>query len=467
MSTPSRPSSHQVPRGLRLARLAALLGALAPSAGAQQELARAGWVSPGARWVLRHPGAAPSAPLLDVAYDAARERAVAYSGAGRETWLWDGVHWTRALAGAGPRADRGAMAYDPARELVVLQTPNDGTWEWDGASWARVAPAWSTPPHEIVSMAYDPSRGLCVLHAAAPDQRDEIWEWDGLAWSRSPQAPAPTDTGLEGELAYDEARGVLVLVKAPCGGTWELDAAGWQQRSSEPNLFAQVAAAWDPGRGRVVAVFSGCWPCPCVPGPHGCGCGPPHSFAHTRAWDGQDWSFVVEPLYAPWLQCALDHLVYVEPAKRLLGVRWELVEDSHGEGQGNSESAVLDLAADRWLAAGDAGPHPAAVPSGTTFDAVVVGPPLQAFLLLAGSPASSSAPFGCFGIPGVGGLAHGERGLRVIHAARLGLDGESHFPVPLPDHAGGLHVGLQALVLQDVGAPCPATLSGAFHLSLQ
>ncbi|MFY9342582.1 MAG: kelch repeat-containing protein, partial [Planctomycetota bacterium] len=99
-----------------------------------------------------------------------------------------------------------AMAYDSARQRVVLFGGNSNgqwpagalgdTWEWDGYSWEQKLPAASPAPRAHGAMAFDASRGVCVLFGGTLQPGTglgETWEWNGVTWTqRSPSvSPSP------------------------------------------------------------------------------------------------------------------------------------------------------------------------------------------------------------------------------------------------------------------------------------
>ncbi len=142
-----------------------------------------------------------------------------------------------------------AMAYHAARGITVLfggysdeggeETPQGDTWGWDGHTWALLAgPDGGPSPRERSAMAYDPARGVVVLFGGALEaggehiKRGDTWEWDG-SWRRVSgqelQAPSPRYGHL---MAYSTGRGVTVLVGEvndddPDGGTWGWDGTSW------------------------------------------------------------------------------------------------------------------------------------------------------------------------------------------------------------------------------------------------
>jgi hypothetical protein len=164
------------------------------------------------------PGSAATRATFAIGYDEARGLLVYALSSG--TWSWDGRAWTASPAGldaaeAGPAA---RLVYDRARAQLVY-VGGRSTWTWDGASWR---------PHEqpaIASgtVAYDPVRETVVLvreDASACDRaacRTTTWTWDSRSWTRrpveggGPALPLSRSGASDPPMAFDEARGVMVL----------------------------------------------------------------------------------------------------------------------------------------------------------------------------------------------------------------------------------------------------------------
>lgn len=254
-----------------------------------------------------------------MAYDAQRQRLVVYGGRREsslpadylgDTWEWDGQRWElRSTAAPSPRSDA-AMAYDPVRGVIVLNggSPSNGsfvgdTWEWDGERWREVLVP-GPPARFNAAMAFDPARGVCSLvsgwgAAESPHLHRDMWEWNGAQWSSRTltfgaehhtlasdtlrsriwlwsrdvnfnywngvawaSLPGPGATSYsDGELAFDSARGVLVLhtrrtsnPSMPPWDTWEWN-EGWALRSTTgPDLASGFAVAYDAARHETVAL---------------------------------------------------------------------------------------------------------------------------------------------------------------------------------------------------------------------
>jgi YVTN family beta-propeller protein len=212
-----------------------------------------------------------------MAYDSARGRAVIFGGYDNsirynDTWEYDGTAWT-----AGPAAPPGltprwgyAMAYDSARARVVLFGGVDGsisyndTWEYDGTVWSAgpTAPPGLTR-RQYSAMAYDSARGRIVLFGGSSDgsiSYDDTWEYDGTAWTAGPAAPPGLTPRLAHSMAYDSARGRIVLFGGSfLNDTWEYDGIIWMPGpAAPPGLTERYAQGmvYDLVRGRVV-LFGG------------------------------------------------------------------------------------------------------------------------------------------------------------------------------------------------------------------
>jgi hypothetical protein len=180
----------------------------------------------------------------------------------RDTWLWDGAAWTRACdsttadCGTEPQArDSAKLAYDPVRSRAVLfggtgaacgvDTMCADFYEWNGAAWTRPTPgdaAGDGSAHGRVNhvLGWDPLGRRLVL-AGGEDEFDnclttalcrETWQWTGSDWRlvTDPARTAPTLVQGGGVLAFDQARGELVLsnpVNDHSGTTWGYNGGVW------------------------------------------------------------------------------------------------------------------------------------------------------------------------------------------------------------------------------------------------
>jgi|GEM_PF-1401491 len=147
--------------------------------------------------------------------------------------------------------------------------------------WNRLSTTGPADRH-AQGMAYDSARGRIVLFGGliGGTPQGDTWEWDGTSWTqRSPEhsPPACHSAGM----AYDSARGVTVLFGGVTAGgysgdTWEWDGEDWEyQTSAGPGPRSEVAMAYDSQRG-VTVLFGGKPPTGSL-------------FGDTWEWNGGTW----------------------------------------------------------------------------------------------------------------------------------------------------------------------------------
>ncbi|MEZ4365890.1 MAG: hypothetical protein R2939_06335 [Kofleriaceae bacterium] len=251
------------------------------------------WVWNGTTWTQRLPPTSPPGRRYgQMAYDAARAEIVIYGGQNSssswltDTWAWDGTTWIdRSVAGGPSGRIYHALVGDDARGEVLLLSgrpptyvTESFTWAWDGSAWAERAR--SQPPFPPAPrLAFDEDRGEVMTF-----NDDETWTWSGSAWQRLAPATSPP-ARTRGALAYDRARGVVVLFGGVAGSlstvlndTWLWDGTTWIDASpatSPPTRF-DATMAYDRVRDQVV-LFGG----------FGAG-----SLGDTWGWDGTDWTLL-------------------------------------------------------------------------------------------------------------------------------------------------------------------------------
>lgn len=189
------------------------------------------WEWDGVAWTQRTtPTAAPRVGRHAMAFDPLRGRTVVFGGvpsslllgASNQTWEYDGLNWTRRTPATNPGTlDGPAMCFSETLGKCVLfggvapvtGAMNATTWLWDGTTWTAAPVVGPTPsPRYQASMAWDSSRGLCVLHGGIDSNGallDETWEFDGVAWTLA--APSGPGARRLGSLAFDRLRGMAVL----------------------------------------------------------------------------------------------------------------------------------------------------------------------------------------------------------------------------------------------------------------
>jgi hypothetical protein len=200
-------------------------------------------------WTDAGPGPREGAGL---AWDEPGERLLLFGGAVDfeqlpDTWAWDGTSWTQ-VATSGPPARFVSLMTDVRLGGILLQgghwvNGNDGgfyadTWSWDGVAWTEEQATPGPGPRVNAPGAWDPNRDGVVLFGGGTGfdtpLAADTWVWNGT-WSELELGTAPPARNGHA-LAYDERRGVLVLVGGldrPGGSqeldVWELDPNGWRQ----------------------------------------------------------------------------------------------------------------------------------------------------------------------------------------------------------------------------------------------
>lgn len=223
------------------------------------------------------------ASYITCAYDSARGKIVAYGGrrSGVDSGLtheWDGTSWTQ-VAGNGPAPRAGqAMAYDSVRERVVLvggfpigETCTNyfgDTWGWDGAGWTLLADADAGPgPRGDCGLAFDEARGVLVLYGGfrlCAGQLGDTWEFDGTTWTNrtpAPGPPAPPPSYWTAMYYNSDLHRVELFTPTDPHALWSWDGQRWTPRAfylSSTPLFggSYVGAAFDRGRGQAMCLRS-------------------------------------------------------------------------------------------------------------------------------------------------------------------------------------------------------------------
>jgi hypothetical protein len=184
------------------------------------------WAWDGSSWaslalpggpIIPVPGSGIESSTFAVGYDEGRA-ALVYVLA-TATWLWDGSGWKEVPGGveAGQgRADAHAVYDRVHRQLVYVG--RDATWTWDGSRWQ-----WhSQDPISTGTVGYDEVSAHVLLVEEDSSSCDETacqsitWAWNSITWASVQVASGPrlpvTRSGAFGmPMAFDEARGVMVL----------------------------------------------------------------------------------------------------------------------------------------------------------------------------------------------------------------------------------------------------------------
>ena len=193
------------------------------------------WTWDGGRWSAQSPGPAPreEGPGAMV-YDARLGRVVYVNGTGR-AWAWTGSDWQAlALPGAPAVPARGsaaqssafAVGYDEGRDVLVFAL-SAATWLWDGASWRSVRGGIDAKDARAdAHLVYDRAAGSLVYVGSR-----STWTWDGARWQAHEQPAVAAGTA-----AYDAVRRTVMLVqqdasecdRTACRATtWAWDARSW------------------------------------------------------------------------------------------------------------------------------------------------------------------------------------------------------------------------------------------------
>jgi hypothetical protein len=242
------------------------------------------------------PGARNS---LDLVFDAARLRAVAFGGqAGQtlagDTWEWDAEYWTQ-VSDIGPPPRQGHMlAYDAKRQRTVLfggtskigliegQFVFGDTWEWDGEAWTQVADSGPLP-RAFHGMTYDSKRERTVLFGGVTESQGQFvtfadtWSWDGKEWTEQEDSGPPGRNGHR--LVYDTIRDRVVLFGGVTNtnvvnDTWEFDGFLWTQMADiGPAPRAAFGAVYN---GANILLFGGT--------------NFMERFGDSWTWDGKHWT---------------------------------------------------------------------------------------------------------------------------------------------------------------------------------
>jgi len=174
------------------------------------------------------------------------------------------------------------MVFDSANRVMVLfggeiglNLATDDTWIYDilTGQWTRRRPATSPPARQAHAMAYDSANGVVVLFGGMkPIQGgytfyNDTWLYDAKqnTWSQRPASPAPS-ARYNHKMAYDSARGIVVLFGGGYGGshgdvwTYNVSRNAWTEMASSstssPSMRESCAMTYDPVRSLVV-LFGG------------------------------------------------------------------------------------------------------------------------------------------------------------------------------------------------------------------
>lgn len=172
-----------------------------------------------------------------------------------------------ASAGSRPSTVATQMVYDSRRKRLVVLDPGldmpGATWEHDGTGWTQVAaPDKSPPGRSGFALAYDSARGKVVLFGGRRTSAyhlDDTWEWDGTSWQKiAVTGTVPIRRGGH-RMVYDTQRRRTVLFggsngAGPLSDTWKYDGTRWTEAkpATQPPARVDAAMAYDEARGRLV-----------------------------------------------------------------------------------------------------------------------------------------------------------------------------------------------------------------------
>lgn len=167
------------------------------------------WTFDGSTWTARQPVGSPSPRVQPAAcYDAANGRVLLFSGWSDGsgfgvggTWNWAAGNWSPIPTSTSPPPRGGAaMAFDAARDRAVLFSGfswtgwDDEVWEFDGVDWQMIPTSGPGPDRRQNSrLVFDPVRGECLLiggrSATTGRYEADVWSWDGTSWHSVHDAP--------------------------------------------------------------------------------------------------------------------------------------------------------------------------------------------------------------------------------------------------------------------------------------
>lgn len=170
------------------------------------------WTWDGNEWTPHQTRSSPTAAGRGaMLFDRRLEQVVYVNGAGR-AWAWGGSEWASLALPGGPsipapgsgiESSTFAAGYDEGRDALVFVL-SAATWLWDGSGWKQVpggidAVEARADAHAVYDMAH---------HQLVYVGRDATWTWDGLRWQ--PHFQPEISAGTVG---YDEASAQVLLVQ--------------------------------------------------------------------------------------------------------------------------------------------------------------------------------------------------------------------------------------------------------------
>lgn len=170
-------------------------------------------------------------PLFGLAYDIERRLTVLAGGhipsPTKEVWGWDGTTWQR-LPDLPIPLEGIAIAYDRKRKRLVTfggrnkdndnnSINHDDMFELtaDATAWTSATPPAKPSARSDATLAYDPKRGVLVLHGGdfTSNVGDEIWEFDGTTWqNKLAHSAGQIPSQLGPSMAFDSESGQMVIL---------------------------------------------------------------------------------------------------------------------------------------------------------------------------------------------------------------------------------------------------------------
>ncbi|MFT3913636.1 MAG: hypothetical protein QM704_05895 [Anaeromyxobacteraceae bacterium] len=172
---------------------------------------------------------------------------------------------------AADAAGGGALLFGGVKNNNVLNAGDvlADTWRYAGGTWSDVSTLPAPTARVGHAMAPTPSGAMLfggMGPGGAPVYQNDLWAWTGASWADVSPASGRPSARTGAGLAYDRARGKLVLFGgsngAALGDVWEYAAGAWSNRTpgagaASPGPRAYHAMAYDEDLARVV-VFGGC-----------------------------------------------------------------------------------------------------------------------------------------------------------------------------------------------------------------
>lgn len=196
-------------------------------------------------WIQRDSLGPTAEPHGALAWDEATGSVLLYhatgdTGPGRATWRWTGTEWSTVTVGPDeefPDAMLPGDARHPATLITARATGTNDSFEailyrWGGNRWVPM-PATGTAPHFSPQAPAARTAGGAMLYAGfEPDRIAKSWVLEGSRWHPVSGVLPPRRKGAQ--MAFDPIRGVVVLHAGDDGrqlltDTWEWDGLRWRQ----------------------------------------------------------------------------------------------------------------------------------------------------------------------------------------------------------------------------------------------